>query len=355
MSTGALCTIVSGTPGVGKTSLAVSMIDEFLEKQPGRPLFVMGIPELAYPHEPVPPVSEWTEQKPHPDDPSLIYPEYTFPDGSLVVIDEAQNVFRPRASGSRVPDHVAAMERHRHKGIDFILITQSPTLIDGNIRRLCGKHVHIRSLWSGRKLYEWAECANPESVQDRDRATVRRYALPKKVFGKYKSATLHVKQTRRIPKVAYLVLLGVVVLGFLGHRMTNRIQEFVSGEPEVVQVEEGGTVLGSAARSVVPSASPSVVKGGTVEDYIPRLPQRPETAPLYDSLRQPKVMPLVVGCMAMGSKCRCITQQGTDAFLEDAVCRAWIDNPPFNPYHEPAEPAKPASRTAGDVVSGEVS
>ena len=58
------------------------------------------------------------------------------PDGSVYFLDEAQNIYRPRSSASKVPESVAAFEVHRHKGLDFFLITQNPRLIDANIRAI---------------------------------------------------------------------------------------------------------------------------------------------------------------------------------------------------------------------------
>lgn len=356
--TGALCVLVSGTPGAGKTALAVSLIQEHLLKSPDRPVFVMGIPELSLPHSPVPPVADWTISQAHPDDPSISYPTYTFPDGALVVIDECQNVFRARTSTSKVPDHVAAMERHRHKGIDFILITQSPMMIDPTIRRLVGKHLHIRSLWSGRRLYEWPEVVNPESVVDRNRAVCTSYRLPKAVFDKYKSSSLHVTQDRKIPKIFFAVCIGLVLISFLGYLLYVKIDNSIHPKMDEKHVSNDTVINNSAAFSSASSGIPTVA-GISLSDYKPRLPQRPETAPLYDGIRQPKVMPIVAGCLSMGDRCTCYSQQGTNLFFGREECRAWIVDRPFNPYLASASPgdgsapadASVASKRGADPVS----
>jgi len=131
--------IVTGQPGSGKTALTVDMIANDPQFK-GRPLFVMGIPDLKVPHITCPPVDEWTEYRTSPEDPSLDLAYFTFPENALVVIDEAQRVYRPRPTGTRVPPEVAAFETHRHLGVDFILLTQHPGLIDSNIRKLVGRH-----------------------------------------------------------------------------------------------------------------------------------------------------------------------------------------------------------------------
>lgn len=351
MSTGALCTIISGPPGSGKTSYAVDLLQKEIEANPERQIFCMGLNGLKLPHQITPPLSEWTVRKPHPDDPSIDYPEFTFPDGSLIVIDEAQNVYRPRGQGSQVPPHVAAMERHRHKGLDFWLITQFPTMIDSNIRRLTGKHIHIRSGWFGRYLYEWSEAADPASKSERAAASRRKYKLPKHVFDLYKSATIHVKQERRKPWAAYalpvLVVAFIVSAWYGAHRINARLH------PEAVTVESAASAVmpGRKADTVSPAPSssspaPKVMAGAAVDDWKPRIRTRPETAPMYDTIRQVRSMPTVAGCVATASRCVCYTEQGTDALLDEAVCREWLRHPPFNPWRERA-PDVPAQ--AADV------
>lgn len=347
MSTGALCTVVSGLPGSGKTAYAVDLILEFLDKEPDRPVFAMGVNGLKLPHQLVPVVKEWTRIEPHPDDPSIDFPVYNFPKGALIVIDEAQNVFRPRSASARVPDHVAAMERHRHDGLDFVLITQFPTFLDQNIRKLTGRHIHLRSLWNGGELLEWPECSDPSSVTDRNRATRRRYSPPKRVFDLYVSSSMHVKRQRRIPRAVWFFAALVIGGVALGIRFSERVSSALDGTPPgvaAVSVPGGGQVGSHTLDGLSQSSeyAPRPVSGSSPDDYVPRIPARPETAPLYDQIRVVKVMPVVSGCVAMADRCKCFTGQGTDAFLSPDQCREWLKNPPFDPFREAARaPAAP--------------
>lgn len=348
-----MITIITGTPGAGKTALAVSMLDELIQaaQKSGeclRPIFVMGIPELQLPHEPTPTIDQWTFKEPAPEDPTLLEAHFAFPDGSLVIVDEAQKVYRPRASASKVPDHVSAFERHRHRGIDFWLITQHPGLLDANVRKLAGKHIHLRALWAGRRLYEWSECADPESVSDRDKAIQRPYRLPSRIFGLYKSASLHVKQSRRLPWQLWVVGAAIGVSGYLGWGVYKRISGAIGGEPVPVAAEKapGGRLqveaapgAAQAARGASQAVAAKVAPGVTVDDWTPRIRTRPETAPMYDGFRQVRVLPVVAGCVAMRDQCRCYTDQGTDAFLTGEECREWLRSPPFNPWREPQQQA----------------
>lgn len=81
--------------------------------------------------------------------------------GSIVVIDEAQNIFPPRSAGSKTPEIVEWLHVHRHSGVDIILITQMPGRIDKQVRDLVGAHYHIHKTPLGvRMRYFWDYCEN---------------------------------------------------------------------------------------------------------------------------------------------------------------------------------------------------
>ena len=328
-------TLITGSPGSGKTALIVDFIDKAIEK--GRPVFQMGIPELSLPHSPTPPVDEWTVQRADPDHPELMLPYFNFPENSLVVLSEAQRVYRPRANGVKVPDHVAAFETVRHTGVTFIFDTQHPGFIDGHIRKLVGQHIHLIDFgFLGRRHYEWPYCGEPDQFKS---APIKKpYKLPKRVFGLYKSASLHIKRKYTVPPaVIALAVLATIFIGggaYLWHSMSKKFEPAPVAKSQSEQVGKG----------VQPVANglPVVSVDDVAMELTPRIYNRPETAPAYDALRQAKSMPLVVGCIATQSRCRCQTQQGTDAGLDETACRSWLAKPPFNPYHEPEAPAQVA-------------
>lgn len=256
-----MLTIITGEPGNGKTSYLVELLrtDPLLKD---RPLFVWGIPDLKLAHTQCPPLPEWTTVEPHPDDPTLMLPTFAFPDGSVIVVDECQDVYRPRSAASKVPGYVSALERHRHKGLDFYLLTQKPQLIDSNVRNLCGRHIHIRASWAGRKLLEWSQCRNPDSRADRAEAITRGYKVPAKSFELYKSASVHTKPQHRKPWQLAAVALLVVVVGsgttWVGYRLKDK-----STAPESVEAAASGETVTELARapalSPMPPAAPAPV------------------------------------------------------------------------------------------------
>lgn len=304
-----MITLITGTPGSGKTAWIVS---ELMRLGEPRPIYVDGIPELQVPHEVAPAISDW--------------PSWA-PDGALIIVDECQRVWRPRATGSRVPEDVAALETHRHRGIDFWIVTQSPTLVDANVRRLVGRHVHLVAKWAGRFAYEWPECkSDPGSVGD---AVKRPYSLPKATFSQYKSATVHTKLEKRRPLAFYAVILASILVCLIGWRVFVRVDSLTSPAAPIVQGH--GPTVDAPADAGGPGPL-HVEDHAKKEDWRPRVNGRPETAPAYDHLRQVRDIPLPKGCVSMGSRCQCYTGQATPYPMTDAQCRRMVAGEFFNPY-----------------------
>lgn len=310
-----MLTIFTGAPGAGKTSGLVSFL---MTLEGNRPIYADGINGLALEHTAVD-ARQW---------------HTVVPDGGIIAVDEGQRLWRPRGPGQKVPDDIAAMETHRHRGLDFVITTQHPKLLDQNVRNLCGRHVHIRDLGVlGRWWYEWPEAADPGSW--RSAPIKKRYRLDKKSFAKYKSASLHVKPVRSFPWMLAVLIVAVLALAYLSWSVYGIIKGKMSpAKPPAAAMApsaSAGAVAG-APGAVAGSVGPARAYLSDASTFIPRQAAKPETAPAYDELRKVVVFPLVVGGYCQGSRCVCITQQGTDAGLSSGDCRAWLKAPPFNPY-----------------------
>lgn len=336
--------LITATPGGGKTALAVQIMKEASDE--GRPLFVMGIPDLQLPHFPCPPIAEWTETRTDPDNPELSLPFFTFPPNSLIVLDEAQRVFRLRAAASKVPDHVAAFETVRHTGVTFLLITQHPNFIDSHIRNLVGQHVHLRDVGLlGRRYYEWPECSDPKTFQSAP--IKKKFKLPKSSFGLYKSSSLHIKRNYTMPPALLFMIFAVVAVIAGGGYLYTSIQKKIHPDQNK-PVLESVSAATSGNTTIQPNAPGQNAPKDPAEqmmEFRPAVPGRPETAPAFDTLRVAKNMPLVVGCIQTSTRCSCQNQQGLDAGLDDMQCRNWLANPPFDPYTErPRDQTEQAAR-----------
>lgn len=328
-----MITLITGSPGTGKTAALVSLLSQLASN---RAVFVNGIPDLQVSHQELEDVQRWMD---------------LVPDGSAIAVDEAQRIWRPMGPGQRVPDHIAALETHRHRGIDFFVITQSPKLIHANVRALVGRHIHLRDTGIlGRWWYEWPECCDA-CVSGWKGAPIRKkYKLPKKAFALYTSATEHIKASRSVPRTLIAFGVAVCALGFIGSSVYQRINAKIAPPvraPSPVQTKAG---LVTQAQPVAPAAPGA--PGAFIDDrvaWIPRISYKPESAPAYDAVRQVVAMPVVAAAVCRVSECRCYTQQGTPAGLTSEECRAWLENPPFNAYQQPVVSPQPVmSGTGGD-------
>lgn len=213
-----MITVITGQSGNGKTSLAIMMIKSAVET--GRPVITVGIPKLKLPciewrrsqlkkwHEVVLPDGITMEQfaadggEVYDDEGNLIpCPLKHVPDGALIVVDEAQKNWP--ASGSKFTDDTLALSMHRHWGLDFIIMSQSPRFLHMSISENTSIHKHIQKTWKGRQILEFGELmGDPTSKANQDIAFKKRYKPDPSSFKLYESATEHTVLKYGIPRAA---------------------------------------------------------------------------------------------------------------------------------------------------------
>lgn len=327
-----MISLFTGMPGAGKTAAVVDLIRELAKD---RPLFVHFDPAerlrpeqkllhetLNIPHTPVN-AATWHQE---------------VPDGGILLIDEAQGCWRPRGPASKVPEAIAALETHRHAGVDIFITTQAPRLIDANVRGLVGRHVHIRDTgWLGRWWYEWPE--TNESLAWKTCPVKKRYKLPKKIFELYGSANVHTTPVRMAPKTLVLVAVLLACLAALIFMIVRSVDRHTS-PPEAKPVPASKSAPAPVSASVQSSLHTSARVPDERVDFIPRLSDRPWTAPAYDQVRQVVRMPVITGAVCLNEHCDCY--HGKEKLLEVGVeqCRHWLVHRPFNPYVPDPEPSR---------------
>lgn len=286
------------------------------------------------------------------------------PTGAILVIDECQRVFRPRPSGSKVPDYVAELEEHRHKGLDIFLLTQHPKLLDHNVRLLIEHHYHISKTNLGvRRLAEWKGCGDPQSRQSIAEAVKSVYTLDKRAFGVYKSAEEHTKIKTKLSRVVYVfpvVLFVIIAACYFAYSSWNKMTdtkpriEDAQSRTESAHMAQAGEApaTASAVDGVSPAPSPQEQEMQrraaylTEDDFKPRIEGQPHTAPIYDGMNKAvKTMPYPSACVKNQNRCTCYTDQATPIKMSKKQCLDYVENGIYNPYKTPSTnnvlPAEP--------------
>lgn len=188
-------TLLTGTPGAGKTLRA--MWYARAAKRQGRR--VVGNVDGADPEIMEALDGEW----------------FDYPPGTLVIIDEAQEWFRPASPHASLTQRVKELERRRHTGVDVICTTQHPKFVHHNVRRLATVHEHftressaytVNVKWSDRGAFD------PDDHHQRESVNTQFWRYPKDLFQVYQSAEVHTNR----PRVPHRLMLGLTVIVVAG-------------------------------------------------------------------------------------------------------------------------------------------
>lgn len=336
--------LITGLPGNAKTLYTIGEVKRRAEAE-GRPVYYAGIKELQLDWTPVE-ADKWMD----------------CPDGSIIVIDECQKVFRNRSLGAQPPRHVTELEEHRHRGIDFYMITQHPSLIDPALRRLVQTHKHLIRIFGmeASTVHKWSVCTdNPDKSHMRKDSEKTRWAFDKSLYGIYKSAEIHTMK-RSFPKKLLVVLAApflVVAAGAVVWWVT--IGKHQQGA--VDQVAPAGAV-GAVGLASPAAAAPGKAKLDPLEDakhYVwentPRVEGLQHTAPKYDELTKPVRVPVPAACIQYRGTCKCLSQQGTPMDVKESMCVEFARNGFFEDF-DPEKDREASERTARSVrvLNGQV-
>lgn len=301
-----MLTIITGQPGAGKTLYMLTAVKLEAEKT-NRPVYVAGVRGLNLELLP-----NWIELDDKKD-------WHKVPDGSIVVIDECQEMWRTRGVGAQVPDYVSAMETHRHRGIDVWATTQHPMLIDSNIRRLVGRHLHVMRVFGMAKatIHEW-NVLRAEPDKSRTDSVRHDFVYPSSSYALYKSAEIHTHK-RNIPKRVYFLLAVPLLLAGLVYVAYSTLRPYSTGEN--IRKSTGEASPGAPGSLEHRPAAPKLTTAEYVASYQPRVPGLEFTAPIYDEVTRPTVAPYPAAAVQLGNECRAYTQQGTRLDMPQDLCQ----------------------------------
>ncbi|WP_422506151.1 zonular occludens toxin domain-containing protein [Stenotrophomonas sp. GZD-301] len=347
--------LVTGQPGHGKTAYALDKA--FKLQKEGRTIYAHGVKDLDY-----------TKANFHYLDNPAEWEQ--LPDGSVVLLDECYTVLPNRNPGAKVPPHIEAMARHRHRGFDFILIAQQGLQLDPFLRGLYEEHVHVRQtsiMRSKTKLKRWNQYQN--NVQGACNDVVD-WVRPKYVFDYYTSTTM-VTTKRQLPMWIRWVILGVVALGVILFAVrwyfTAKIAKYETDRSPPASLDMTRAAATADSGAVAGADAPRVFE--TPIDYarahLPRFGTMPWTAPIYDqrtTTTDPQLYCISstegqdgLGNRAEGS-CTCLTEQGTRYDLSQPECRTIARyGPIYNPYKQKSDLQRgPASQQLAPVQPSQI-
>lgn len=308
--------LVTGLPGNAKTLFTIADIKARAERE-GRQVFYHGISELTLDWELLDDPRNWA----------------SVPPNSIVVIDEAQKTFRNRSLGSQPPQFVTDLETHRHLGIDIVMITQHPSLIDPAVRRLAGRHRHLVRIWGmeASTVHRW-DSVKDNCDKSRNDSEKTKWVFDKSLYGVYKSAEVHTMK-RSIPGRVKLVAVLVVLLACAVWYMVVFLKKKTEASDASAVVSASAPVgdqLGQRGGDRSRSREP-VDQRADAQDYLwretPRVAGLQSTAPKYDELTKPSRVPVPAACIQIGSvrdqraiRCKCYSQDGTPMGIEFNMC-----------------------------------
>ena len=203
-------------------------------------------------------------------------------------------------------------------------------LADSAIRRLTNNHRHvIRTFGTERAtIHEWGSVKdNCDKSSARKDSVKHHWKFDKSVYALYKSAEVHTVK-RSIPTRVYLLLLAPVLIGlaiFYMYKFTVSKSAPVVDAPVVSAVSSsGGSVPGVVAKASYKNALEDS------KEYIfqnqARIEGMPSSAPKYDQITAPTVVPVPSGCVATKTRCSCYTQQATPIKMEQEMCLDIVKN-----------------------------
>lgn len=286
-----MITLITGVPGGGKTLLSVQ---EILRLQgEGRAVYsdIAGIAIAGV----LPAPDDWRDT----------------PEGSVVVYDEAQKKYPSTGQpGVAQDERIRALETHRHTGHDIFFITQEPSLIHHHIRKLVGRHMHVHRAAGLKRatLFTWDfAVAAPNDRKEQQRADVQNWNYPKKLFSLYKSATVHTHKFHVPKKIAAILAVLVLVVGFVGYRLVSTGGLGVMNLADAEAAETPGEVAGAGEGRKAP-APPGVSFSSNAWASAPPVPA-------------------VIGCVGTETTCRCFGADGLQLDLELAQCLNVLTKP----------------------------
>ncbi len=268
------------------------------------------------------------------------------PTGAVLIVDEAHWTYPVRSAAKAVPEYIQKLSELRHDGFTLILLTQHPSQLDVFVRNLVSKHIHLERKPIGMKQYWWYKCVttldNPATITGTESSN---WKPPKAAFKYYKSSSKHQEFVKKIPFLVYVLILFLGFVVWEAYKMYSLYDKNtnVTVEKQIEQPNQENQIKNPDI--ITQQQSPfeqrnQLMRTGqsiTADMLVPTIPEKPETKPLYDNVRQVKTFERVAACIQGGkSGCTCYSDQATELLeISKERCLKYVKNGlPFNPYRD---------------------
>lgn len=276
------------------------------------------------------------------------------PQGSYFVIDEAQliPIFSEEARG--IDPIVKDLTIHRHKGYDFLFITQEPSFVHKYIRKLASHHIHLVNIfgWEQSMKLEWAVVQDsPNAIKSLARAeNITRWRFPKHVYNLYKSTTINTR-VKRIPKklvflsiaAVFFILLAIILFAsssdsplismFTGKPVAQEVKkddsptDSNSRQSSNSKQENSKTTQDKNATDNTAASSEPVISAESTYSASDPFAYQPVYAP------EPTNHRVFSGCLCVKNTCSAYDQQGTKiSGINPKVCKELINESSSRPF-----------------------
>lgn len=343
-----MITLVTGSPGHGKTQRALWMLLNDLRFK-GRVVLYANVRGLIVDD---PRIANWI---PLED----IKQWDTAPQGAIIFVDEChQSGFFPVRGVGKPPKHIEDLATHRHLGLDFLLVTQNGKNMDVFVRRLVELHVHCKrpAQLPYTNIYEFQGFTDRDDHIPTDSALRHeRWKLDKDIWSLYESTVENTAKSK-LPRIVWalpvlaLLAFGSVYFMYSSFKSYSKKADDLAKSATVAPVAEKTVAKPLPASSTSePPFSLSRLSPAQRVDYlmhesrdwslerVPLNADYPESSPVYDDVRVIRTFPRVSGCAASKDTCRCVDQQGTPAKVSTTACYDFVINGRFDPYREESQ------------------
>lgn len=292
-----------------------------------------------------------------------LWAEHEYQQGSVFFIDEIQEFTREVPTNAKtedLPKWFTLLEKHRHLGYDFYVITQHPMFIHTHIRRLLEKHYHMQRAVGlpFSNCREWQQvCNEPENIQNatiKAGCTVTVYKPNKKVFDYYESTKLDTHKLQ-IPKklftYIFLIICAIILIAYLASGFVSKY--FMTNDNKTSIDTKTQTTSESKKDEFSVYDAPVILSADKIKLEEEILKLKDELNHLKEQQQQSQIIeynpdepfkkveyqyqantqPYLSGCIQYEKHCDCFTQQGSRLKVSYADCQKIInDGLPFNPF-----------------------